>query len=144
MTFDTSSAALAAALKERIVRLFKLFLILFIALFTHTTEAREGIAPLPCTEEFTFDFDFLSVLFEEVSTAVDNKADDCSYRTSIVSALNSCHSFVAKYVEIDPVTNRWNGPACTRAIEQDTVVIEARSHQAECDYLQRLLNRADQ
>jgi hypothetical protein len=100
--------------------------------------------PVDCSVQFIADFDATAARFLDVSLAIDSKADETSYRHTVVEALNACHSFVETYVKIDPVSNDWIGEACTRVREEQTETILPQSHKAECEYLQRLLNRADQ
>lgn len=119
---------------------------IFFAVTVHSQE----VAPVPaaCTEQFLLDYDSTEASFLEVGLAADSKVDEHSFRTSVVSALNSCHSFVARYVSIDSVTGNWLAGECIRTVsneagETKTMLVTPLSHKAECEYLQRLLDRTD-
>lgn len=110
----------------------------------------EGATPIPvaCTEQFISDFDSTQASFVTVGLAAESKADDQTFRGSVVTALNSCHSFIANYVTIDPQTRKWFAGSCSRAVQKETgeiitVLLTPLAHKAECEYLQRLLDQDD-
>lgn len=132
--------------------IFHLALTVSLFVFGPNSAAAQEI-PLPmsvCTEEFVADFDLAAEAFAAVGLAIESKSGEHQFRAAVVSALNACHSFVEKYVTIDPVSSKWVGESCSRIIPgsdenqpNKTVLVEPRAHKAECDYLQRLLDRAD-
>lgn len=117
--------------------------------FSNSAMAEEVVVALPvaCSEQFLNDFDATFAAFIAVDEAINAKADKHIFRGTVVAGLNSCHSFVEKYVKVDPLTGAWSGEVCSREVESETVsgstIVEVRSHKAECEYLQRLLDRAD-
>lgn len=121
----------------------KLLLSLILLIFSqHVTAQPQNSLP-ECTLQFVADYSAVTNALTSVVSAIDSKSSAQAYRASLVTGLNACHCLVEKHVQIDPVSGEWMGQACLRKLEIVGEILDPKFHKAECEYLQRLLDRED-